>query len=144
WRREISENASRLDELIRSAARLTQEARGTAEPVKVDVVAHSMGGLVLMYYLRYGTQPLPDDGSLPPLTWAGAQTVGHAILVGTPSAGSVLALRQLVEGVVYAPIVPEYRPAVVGTMPSIYELLPRDRHHRVVESQTGEPLTGLY
>ncbi len=138
WRCDISESAIRLDQLVRSAAEATQRARGTDAPVKVDVVAHSMGGVVLMYYLRYGIQPLPDDGSLPPETWAGAANIEQAILVGTPSAGSVLSLKQLVEGAYYSPIAPEYRPAIVGTMPAIYALLPRDRHNRVVDADTGE------
>lgn len=143
WRRDISENASRLDALIRSAAEATKAQRlaeGNNRPVKIDVVAHSMGGLVLMYYLRYGTQPLPEDGSLPPLSWAGAERVGNAVLVGTPSGGSVLALKQLVEGVSYSPIVPEYRPAIIGTMPALYQLLPRVRHRRIVDAQTGQPI----
>jgi pimeloyl-ACP methyl ester carboxylesterase len=144
WRRDISENAARLDELIKSAAELTQQARGTKDPVKVDVVAHSMGGLVLRYYLRYGTQRLAEDGSLPTLNWAGAANVERAILIGTPSAGSVLSLKQLIEGVSYAPIVPEYRPAVIGTMPSIYQLLPRDRHKRVVDGATGDPVGSVF
>jgi hypothetical protein len=144
WRRDISENAARLDDLIRSASELAQQARGTSDPVKVDVVAHSMGGLVLRYYLQYGTQPLPEDGSLPAMTWAGAANVERAILVGTPSAGSVLSLKQLVEGVSYAPIVPEYRPAIIGTMPSIYQLMPRDRHKRVVDAATGDPVGSLF
>lgn len=142
WRRGISENVVRLDKLIRDAAETATTARG--KPSKVDVVAHSMGGLVLLYYLRYGTQPLPDDGSLPAPTWAGAVMVERAILVGTPSAGSVLSLKQLVEGVQYAPIVPEYRPAIVGTFPAIYGLLPRDRHARVVDATTGHPIGSLF
>lgn len=141
WRRDISENAARLDELIRDAAALATEARGS--PSRVDVVAHSMGGLVLMYYLRYGVQALPEDGSPPALTWAGAEMVERAILVGTPNAGSVLALRQLVEGVRHSALSPTYRPAVLGTMPSIYQLLPRERHARVVDSE-GRPVEGLF
>ncbi|MDX2148493.1 MAG: hypothetical protein SFZ23_13320 [Planctomycetota bacterium] len=148
WRRDISENAARLDELIRDASESAGTARGTGgaageggEPVKVDVVAHSMGGLVLMYYLRYGTQKLPEDGSLPPATWEGARLVENAILVGTPSAGSVMAMKQLVEGVAYAIITPEYRASLLGTMPAIYQLLPRTRHARVVDAQTGEAVS---
>lgn len=144
WRRDVSESAAKLDALIRDASIAAAQARGDTTPVKVDVVAHSMGGLVLMYYLRYGTQPLPADGSLPRLTWAGAANVEHAIIVGTPSAGSVLALKQLVEGTRYAPIAPEYRAALLGTMPSIYQLLPRDRHRRVVDARTGAPIEGLF
>ncbi len=137
WRRDVSENAARLHALITDAAELTRKARATEEPVKVDVVAHSMGGLVLRYYLMYGTQPLPEDGSLPPLTWAGAEHVEQAILVGTPNAGSVLALKQLVEGVNYSAITPTYQPALLATMPSIFQLMPRTRHSRVVDDRTG-------
>ncbi len=144
WRRDISENAARLDELIKDAAELTRQARSTSEPVKVDVVAHSMGGMVLRYYLMYGTQALPDDGSLPVLTWAGAKYVEQAILVGTPNAGSVLAVKQLVEGTNYSPITPTYQPAVLGTMPAIYQLMPRARHARVVDAATGRPIGDLY
>ncbi|MEM6507144.1 MAG: hypothetical protein AAF711_17025, partial [Planctomycetota bacterium] len=105
------------------------------------VVAHSMGGLVLRYYLRYGTQALPDDGSLPGLNWAGAEHIERAIIIGTPNAGSVLSLKQLVEGVNYVGLItPTYRPAVLGSMPSIYQLLPRVRHGRVVDEVTGEPI----
>ncbi len=144
WRRDVSENAQRLDTLIREAAEIAGRARGLDGPSRVDVVAHSMGGLVLHYYLRYGAQPLPEDGSLPPVTWAGAELVERAIFVGTPNGGSVSALRQLVEGVSYSPTTPTYRPVVLGTMPSIYQLLPRSRHRRVVDAATGEPIGDLF
>ena len=54
--------------------------------VRFDIVVHSMGGLLTRYYLCYGTQSLPADGSLPTLNWAGTQFVERAVLVGTPSA----------------------------------------------------------
>jgi len=84
--------------------------------------------------------PLPDDGSLPELTWAGAANIRKAILIGTPNAGSAKALEQLVEGLDLNPLFPNYRPAVLGTMPAIYQLLPRKRHAAVVEAETGEPI----
>ena len=99
-----------------------------------------MGGLVLRYYLRYGTAPLPDDGSLPELTWAGAQSVRQAILIGTPNAGSVVAIEQLVEGYNLNPLFPNYRSSILGTMPSIYQLLPRPRHARIVDAESREPI----
>lgn len=138
WRRDISEQAAALHSVIAEAQSITRAELGLADdaPVKVDVVAHSMGGLVLRYYLRYGTERLPDDGSLPELTWAGAENVRQAILIGTPNAGSVLALKQLVNGYDLSPLFPNYRPSVLGTMPAVYQLMPRTRHARVVAADT--------
>lgn len=136
WRRDVSEQAAELHELILTAIDYQPESGK-----RVDVIAHSMGGMVLRYYLRYGPQPLPEDGSLPELTWEGARHVDSAILIGTPSAGSVLALKQLVEGVNFASfITPTYRPAVLGTMPSLYQLMTRTRHNRVVDATSGEAI----
>ncbi|MEQ8845522.1 MAG: hypothetical protein RIB58_11775 [Phycisphaerales bacterium] len=142
WRRDITENAAELHERVLDAQRQVRLGRGLPndEPVRVDIVAHSMGGLVLRYYLRYGTAELPEDGSLPDLTWAGAQNVRKAILIGTPNAGSVKALEQLVEGLNLNPLFPNYRPAILGTMPAIYQLLPRTRHRAVIDETTGEPI----
>lgn len=154
WRRDIAESAAALDRMIhdaqaavragraggQAAAGLAPEGLHPVVPIKVDVIAHSMGGLVLRYYLRYGTQPLPADGSLPELTWAGAGPIRKAILIGTPSAGSVRALYQIVEGMNLHPLFPNYRPALLGTMPAIYQLLPRVRHRVVVDAESGEPV----
>lgn len=141
WRRDITEQAVVMHNRIKSAQQAAQEGFDLKEPPRVDVVAHSMGGLVLRYYLRYGTQPLPADGSLPELTWEGAKNVERAIIIGTPSGGSALSLKQLVEGVQYFSLItPTYRPGVLGSMPSIYQLLPRVRHKRVIDAVTAEPI----
>ena len=141
WRRDVSESAVELARFVEESQNAVRAARNLAPftEVKIDVVAHSMGGLVLRYYLRYGAQPLPADGSLPELTWEGAKNVAHAIVVGTPSAGSALALEQLTEGLNLHPLFPNYRPSVLGTFPSIYQLLPRTRHGAVID-QNGEPV----
>jgi pimeloyl-ACP methyl ester carboxylesterase len=110
-----------------------RERFGIGEPnVRFDIAAHSMGGLVTRYFLMYGGQDLPADGSLPRLTWEGAELVERVILIGTPNAGSAMAFRELVEGTQLAPVLPSYSPALMGTFPSVYQLLPRPRHRPVV------------
>ena len=94
------------------------------------------------YYLRYGAQDLPNDGGLPELSWAGGRYVENAILVGTPNGGSLDALRILVEGYRPAPLLPQYPPAVVGTMPSLYQMLPRGRQ-RVLIDENNQAVADL-
>jgi pimeloyl-ACP methyl ester carboxylesterase len=139
WRRDNIENARRLHDFIREkrayvAAELTRRY-GTKDPkVRFDIVAHSMGGLLARYYLRYGAADLPVDGSAPSVTWAGAKDVERLVLVGTPNAGSLGAMRDLARGTRLSFILPRYPPAVVGTMPAIYQLLPRTRHRPAYDS----------
>ncbi len=157
WRRDNVENARLLHRFIQEhraevQANFAEDYGGDPADydVKFDIVAHSMGGLLSRYMLRYGDADLPappDDGSaapLPEITWAGAEHVDRVVLVGTPSAGAINALTELVNGAKYSPFHNGYSPAVLGTMPAIYQLLPRDRHRRVtfanriqVASRTG-------
>jgi pimeloyl-ACP methyl ester carboxylesterase len=137
WRRDNVENAKRLHEFILEkksyVERELKQRYGIERDVRFDIVAHSMGGLLASYYLRYGAADLPADGGAPQITWAGAQHVARLVMVGTPNAGSLDALTDLVEGMQLAFFLPRYSPTVVGTMPAVYELLPRTRHAAVVD-----------
>ena len=146
WRRDLAENAQRLREFILRKRKFVAEKLGKPESeVKFDIAAHSMGGLVTRYLLRYGGQELPADGSLPELTWEGANYVDRAILIGTPSAGSVYAIQQLVDGYKPAPLLPNYSQALLGTMPAIYQLMPRPRHLPLQDEDGDTALSaGLY
>lgn len=124
WRRSLDESARRLAYFIARATRFLQLQRGSTDPVRFDVVAHSMGGLVLRYFLLYGDRLLPSDGPPRP-TWDGAALVDNAVIVGTPSAGSLFALGRLTTGMTGVPVIPSLDPILVGTMPSLYQLLPR-------------------
>lgn len=143
WRRDNVENARLLHEFILQKRAYVQAEYSkrygvTDYDVKFDVVAHSMGGLVLRYYLRYGPADLPEEEMTPQPTWAGAQYVDQAILVGPPNAGSVDAFVQLLRGRKFGPTLPRYEPALLGTMPTVYQLLPRGRHGPLVDAENPE------
>ena len=142
WRRDNVENAHRLHQFILGKKAEVEAARrqqfgDAAPPVKFDIVAHSMGGLIARYYLQYGDVDLPPDGSPPRLTWAGTANVERVVLVGTPSAGSIDAVENMVKGVVFSQALPRYQAAILGTMPGLYQLLPRSRHRPVVTEADG-------
>jgi pimeloyl-ACP methyl ester carboxylesterase len=140
WRRDIVESATELHRFIKEKRKYVQgeiEKRFGIKDydVKFDIVAHSMGGLVARYYLRYGVQDLPEDESLPKLTWDGSRYVEHLVMIGTPNAGSISAMLVLVKGYRPAPLLPRYPAAVLGTMPALYQLLPRSRHRTLLDDK---------
>lgn len=137
WRRDNVENARLLHEFILEKKAYVEAKRrerhgADFQPVRFDIVAHSMGGLVARYYLEYGSADLPPDGSVPPVTWAGAEHVARLVMIATPNAGSLDAVANLVQGEVLSRFLPKYEAAILGTMPSLYQLLPRPRQRPVV------------
>lgn len=149
WRRDIVESAQRLYDFVatqRGEVQSEYEERfGIRDAdVRFDIVAHSMGGLVARYFLMYGNQDLPADGSMPELTWAGAKFVERVILVGTPNAGSALTLRNMINGWSLGLLQPRYSAALLGTYPSTYQLLPRAGGGGAIWDDTGESVGDLY
>ena len=116
WRQDIVQTARELDAFI-------ADIRGDYgdSDLKVDVIAHSMGGMISRYYVRYGTVDVLDDNDFP-VNQHGAQRIRRVILLGTPSLGSIGALHTLIRGFkVGLGVVP---PDVVATFPSTYQALP--------------------
>jgi hypothetical protein len=131
WRRDLVEAARGL------ALRLEGLAREMGEPLaRFHLVGHSMGGLVVRYYLRYGgAEPAADA----PVSWAGARRVGSLVLTATPSAGSIPSLRAIIGGERVGLSYTTLAAPVVSRMPSIYQLLPPAGARPLVDAR-GRPL----
>lgn len=141
WRRSVPENAALLGAFIDARAQEVRADRarrfGPAaglEAVEFDLVAHSLGGLVARWYLRYGAdqgQPVTAamtaaeaTAAAPDVSWAGAPKVSRAILVAPPNLGSPGALNDLVFGMDLGRFAATYPPHITGTLPVAYQLLP--------------------
>jgi pimeloyl-ACP methyl ester carboxylesterase len=116
WRRDIVEAARRLDETLEAMA----DARGDRD-ARFNVVAHSMGGLVARYYLRYGSAEPAEDA---PVTWAGARRIRNLLLVAVPNGGSIPSLEGLLFGSRVGLSYTTLAAPVIARMPSVYQLLP--------------------
>jgi pimeloyl-ACP methyl ester carboxylesterase len=140
WRRDISESAAALGGAIDAAyqEKLASGLRG--EAARVDILAHSMGTLVTRYYLRYGTQPLPDDGSLPVLDWRGAERVRRVLLTAPPINGSLEALRDVTRGGTPQPPIPSHPAAVLASFASLYQMMPHPGSGAVVYADDASPV----
>jgi pimeloyl-ACP methyl ester carboxylesterase len=130
WRQDNVGNAIALGRFIDEAKRQvaadrTQNGSQRTDPVRFDVLAHSMGGLITRYYLRYGAKDVLG-GPNPAITWAGAENISRAILIATPNFGAMQALKELITGVKY-PVV-KYEQSLLATYVSLYQMLPREDH----------------
>lgn len=131
WRQDNVEQARELDTLIETV----RKDYGDPE-LRVDIVAHSMGGLVARYYLRYGPVDVLD-GMPSLISLYGAQRVRKLVLLGTPNFGAVSAMHGYLAGepIGFKRIPPE----VLATMPSGYQLFPHPLANWLINS-SGETL----
>ncbi len=122
WRQDNVYNAQRLAQFI-------DQVLNHAKHKQVDVVAHSLGGLILRYYQRFGAHDIlpllmqPSDNTIEqPTTHSQASKIRHAVFLGTPQLGTVKAIDRLRSGFDFnlrnIPV------EVQITMPSVYQLLP--------------------
>ncbi|MCX7033173.1 MAG: hypothetical protein NT046_04265 [Arenimonas sp.] len=102
----------------------------------VDILAHSNGGLIANYYLRYGPNDVLDQAQFTP--WdEGAHRVRRVVMLGTPSLGAVTSLERLQHGFKIAlRTVPV---EVLATFATPFEALPHP-DAQVVFSSEGLPI----
>ena len=110
WRMDIISTVLRLNELIES---LKSE-------YSINIIAHSMGGLITSYFLRYGLQ-LPETCKE---NWAGAKIIDKVVLAGVPFQGSVEMFCEIQNGskVVFNRNLLDFE--TMSSFQSAYQLLP--------------------
>lgn len=129
WRRDITENAILLSEFIEKKKMYIQAEYERFYKIKnyeihFDIIAHSMGGLLARYYLNFDNAEMPQDGSILRPNWGGSNNIDKLIIIGTPNSGYLDTCFELVNGLQMAKHVPTYPPAVIGTFPSYYQMMP--------------------
>jgi pimeloyl-ACP methyl ester carboxylesterase len=145
WRRDNVEAAQLLAEKI---AKL--KAQLNQPELRFDVIAHSMGGLIARYYTMYGGRDVLSDQAPKP-DWAGAQHLNRLILIGAPNAGSFDAFRSLIQGYsvteanhTRVALFRGLHQRMIFTVPSVYQLLPRNTGARFFNEKLERLPIDLY
>lgn len=151
WRDDIAENCKRLHQFIMLRKKYLQMKYEKHYGIKnfdvqFDIVAHSMGGLLARYYLRYGDQELhPEHDVMPKLDWRGSKNVDKAIIIGTPNAGYLDTCMELTHGLKLDSSLPVYPPGLVGTWQSYYQMMPVTGMRAVImDNKEGKPEVDMF
>ena len=113
WRQDSFEAIQKLDQLIE---RLNRDEQRT-----ISLIAHSMGGLIASYYLRYGNQ----DFELAQENWSGAAKVDQMIFAGVPFRGTASMFRSIQIGMRTEQNRKLLSQPAVASFPSSYQLMPK-------------------
>ncbi len=133
WRQDNVKTAAELADFIDQV----RVDYGNPE-LKVDIVAHSMGGLITRYYIRYGRQDVVNDNDFDKkVTMYGGERVRRVVLLGTPNLGSTKTLNRFINGVKIG--LKSIGTETLATMPSLYQLFPHPLNDWLVTNE-GKPL----
>lgn len=131
WRQDNIKAVRQLDRLIDQIRKDHSNPR-----LKVDIIAHSMGGLITRYFLRYGTKDVLNGNTFE-VDLSGAEKVRRVILLGTPNLGSVDSLHVFIKGKKLG--FNRLPPEVMASMPSVYQTFPHALNDWIITAE-GKPL----
>ena len=136
WRQDNVKTAAKLADFI------DQIREDYNNPdLKVDIVAHSMGGLISRYFIRYGKIDVLNDNEFP-VNLYGGMRVRRVILLGTPNLGSVKLMNGFIDGIKLG--LGKINPETLATMPSLYQLMPHPLNNWIVTAQGKELKRDLF
>ncbi len=154
WRRDIAESARALGRMIEELKR-----RLGRPDLRFDIVTHSMGGLLARYYAMYGECDVLDGYAACP-NWSGARNLNRIVMIASPNAGSMNALRVLLKGFSALSFSKPFGslPRSLGrklpfarvglrvtfTLPALYQLLPPSGHARFFGADLSPLPVDLY
>lgn len=104
---------------VKQLARLVSELQHQGA-ASITIIAHSMGGLITSYYLRYGSQA-PEEAVE---TWEGASHIDKVVLATVPFKGSMTAFHNMKHGARFGLNTTLIKAQAFATFPSVYEMMP--------------------
>lgn len=126
WRQDFVAAARRLEGVVERLRQVRLDPE-----LRVDVIAHSAGGLVARYYVRYGGRDVLD-AEVPPPPDPDGHGIDRLILIGTPNFGSIAAVQQAMFGKRFP--LGLAGPEVLATFPGLPELFPHPRLDWMIEA----------
>ena len=109
-------------EAVKTLARLVHELEAQ-DARSITLIAHSLGGVVASYYLRYGDQA-PEAARE---TWEGARRLDAVVMATAPFQGSMTAFRNMKHGVKFGLNTSLINPHAFSTFTTGYTMLPSYR-----------------
>lgn len=104
---------------VKQLARLVSELKHRSA-TSIAIIAHSLGGLITSYYLRYGSQA-PEEAVE---TWEGASHIDKVVLATVPFKGSMTAFHNMKHGARFGLNTTLIKAQAFATFPSVYEMMP--------------------
>ncbi|MBT4836311.1 MAG: alpha/beta hydrolase [Methylococcales bacterium] len=131
WRQDNYLTVKKLDELV-------NQLKSEKQSRKISIVAHSMGGLITSYYLRYGIQsPITAKEN-----WAGADKIDKVVMAGVPFRGVVSVLRNMQNGVKFGLNTSLVNHQAIASFESSYQTLFLDQD-KILNNQL-KPLNNIH